>query len=322
MNRIVILAGTLLLLVAGPASAQAEQKPPAGASAQGTAQGQAGVAATGEGAAATAGTSGSADAAAGGSSASLAEGTEVSAALARPVDAGKARPGDEVTARTTKDIRSDGQVVIPRGSKLVGRVTQARPRGGSAGGDASSQLGIVFDHAVLKDGGTVALNGVVTALAAARATGATGGDRAGSGGSGAGGPPAGSAGGLAGTVGGTVGGAAGVTTGAIGNVGGAVGGAASAATRSAGAVGGLDVAGGLKAGSRGVFGLRDLEIATLAEGGAEGSVISSTQRTVRLDSGTQMLVVAGAQAARKPAESADSAAPAEQPAREAKQDKR
>ncbi|MBX3703875.1 MAG: hypothetical protein KF822_08895, partial [Steroidobacteraceae bacterium] len=166
MKHFVTLTATLLLLAAGPASAQAVEKPATGASAQGSAQGQAGVTATRDGAAATAGSSGSADAAAGGSSASLAEGTEISAALTRPVDAGKARPGDEVSARATKDIRSGDQVVVPRGSKLVGRVTQARPRGdagggGSAGGDASSQLGIIFERAVLRDGRSIALNGVV-----------------------------------------------------------------------------------------------------------------------------------------------------------------
>jgi hypothetical protein len=306
MIRIVILAGTLLLLAAGPASAQAEQKPATGASAQGTAQGQAGVTATDEGAAATAGTAGSAEAAAGESSASLAEGTEISAALTKPVDASKARPGDEISARATKDIRTDGQVVVPRGSKLVGRVTQARARG-----DTTSQLGIVFDRAVLKDGRTVALIGAVTALAAARAAGSAG-SAGGYGAGNAGGSAAGSAGGIAGNVGGAVGGVAGATGSATTGVGGAIGGAAGAATRSTGSVGGLDVAGDLQSGSRGVFGIRDLEIASAAKGGAQGSVISSAGRNVRLESGTQMLIVAGTR-------TADSA---ENPAREEKDDRR
>jgi hypothetical protein len=236
------------------------------------------------------------------------------------VDAGKAKPGDEVSARATKDIRSDGQVVVPRGSKLVGHVTQARPRGssssgGSAGGDTTSQLGIVFDRAVLKDGSTVALNGAVTALAAARAAGSTG-SAGGYGAGNAGGSAAGSAGGIAGNVGGAVGGVAAATGRATTGVSGAIGGAAGAAARSTGAVGGLDVAGDLQSGSRGVFGIRDLEIASAAQSGAQGSVISSAGRNVRLEGGTQMLIVAGARAAEQSADSA------ENPAREAKDDRR
>jgi hypothetical protein len=121
----------------------------------------------------------------------------------------------------------------------------------------------------------------------------------------------GGGGGLAGTVGGTVGGVAGATTGAAGNVGAAVGGTAGAAVRSVGAVGGFDAAGGLKSGSRGVFGVSDLTISAAASGGAGGSVITSAGRNVRLESGTQMLLVAGANAGKQPA--ADPDAPREKP---------
>ncbi len=324
MNRTVILAGILLLFAGGVASAQQEQKPATGASAQGAAQGQAGVAAGPDGATATGSAAGAAGAEAGDASANLAQGTEVSAALTRPVDAGKAKPGDEVTARATQDIRSGGEVVVPRGSKLIGRVTRAEPRrSGSAGGSSASQLGILFDRAVLKDGSTVALNGAVAAIGAARAAGSAGGERANAGASGAGGmagSATGSAGGLAGTVGGTVGGMAGATTGTAGHLGATVGGTAAAAARSTGAVGGFDVAGDLKSGSRGVFGIRDLDITSATQGGAEGSVISSTRRNVRLESGTQMLIVAGARAAEESADSAES--PAERPGREVKDDRR
>jgi hypothetical protein len=81
------------------------------------------------------------------------------------VDAKKNKPGDEVVATVAQDVKSNGQVVIPRGSKLFGRVTEAKPHGegsgdasGSGSGaaaaaaDTSSRLGLVFDHAVLKDG--------------------------------------------------------------------------------------------------------------------------------------------------------------------------
>jgi hypothetical protein len=319
MNRIVILTGTLLLLTSAGAAGEEPRKPPT-AAAQGAAGAQGGITASGEGATASGRTAGSAQAGAGSSSASLAQGTEISATLTKPVDAGKAKPGDPVEARATKDLRSGDEVLVPRGSRLIGRVTQASPRvQGSAGGN--SALGIVFDRAVLKDGRSLALNGAVTALGAARTTAAPGFGGA-SGGGGAAGSASGSGGGLTGTVGGTVSGVAGGATSTVGNVGATAGGAAGAAARSAGAVGGFEAGGGLMSGSRGVFGMRGLEIASATDASAEGSVISSAQRTVRLEGGTQMLIVAGGRAAEKPAEDAQKAPPArDKPGQDAREDR-
>lgn len=329
MNCKWIFVGIFLFLAGDVASAQEEQKPATGASAQGAVAGQGSTSAAPKGASATGAVAGSADAAAGQSSGRLAQGTEISATLTNPVDAGEAKPGDPVEARATKDIRSGSEVVIPRGSKLLGRITKVEPRGGgSAGGESESQLGFVFDRALLKDGREVALNGAVTALAAARMAGSAGGGSAGGSGFGAGnvaGSTAGATGGLTGAVGGTVGGVAGVAGGTAGQVGAIAGGTASAIVRSPGAIGGFDVGGNLKSGSHGVFGLRDLQIAGATESGAEGSVISSMKRDVRLEGGTQMLVVAGARATEQTAESAGSAetaAPADQRGREVKDDKR
>lgn len=310
MNYAVLLAAALSLCAGSAAGAEEPQKPATGASAQGAAQGQATATAGREGAGASGSAAGAAGAQADGSSASLAQGTEVSATLTKPVDAGKAKPGDPVEARAAKDVRSGGTVLVPRGSKLFGRVTHAEPRGGgSQGGKSPSRLGIVFERAVLKDGSSVALNGAVAAIATAQAAGNSGGGAVDGGASGSGGPAggaAGAAGNVAGGVGGTVSGVAG----AVGNLGTTVGGAASAAARSPGAVGGLDVSGHLRTGSRGVFGPGDLQIVGAGQGSGEGSVIRSTQRTVRLEGGTQMLIVAGASAG-KPAEPA-----AEKPVRE------
>ena len=315
MKHAMLVTGTLLALAAGGAIAQEEKKPASGATVQGSAQGQAGVQADESGAAATGKAAGTAGAQAGESSAALAQGTEINATLTRPVDAGKARPGDEVTAKASKDIKSGGTVVVPRGSRLFGHVTSARPHGsGAASGGLASQLGIVFDRAVLKDGSVVMLNGAVAAIGAVRAAGAAGGSApdAGAAGAGSGAGSAGAAGGgLASTVGGTVGGVAGTTTGAAGNVGTTVGGTAGATVRSVSAVGGYDASGGLQSGSRGVFGIRDLDIAAAATSGAEGSVITSAKRNVRLESGTQVLLVSGASVGRQPV--ADPDAPEKKP---------
>src|SRR6202163_63827 len=79
----------------------------------------------------------------------LQSGSTVQAELSKPVDVRKNKPGDEVIAKTTQDMKSDGKVVLPKGSKIVGKVTQAQAR---ANGKDESQLGIAFDHAILKDG--------------------------------------------------------------------------------------------------------------------------------------------------------------------------
>src|SRR6266571_515192 len=102
---------------------------------------------------------------AGPNGASLASGTAINATLNGSVDAKKNKPGDTVTARTAEAVKSDGKVVLPKGTKLIGHVTQAKAR---AKGESESALGIVFDKAVLKNGEEVGLNVAIQAMAAAQ----------------------------------------------------------------------------------------------------------------------------------------------------------
>jgi hypothetical protein len=66
---------------------------------------------------------------------------------------------------------------------------------------------------------------------------------------------------------------------------------------STGAVGGLSASGQWLAGSRGVFGIGDLQLTSAAAGSAQGSLITSASRNVRLDGGTRLLLVGSAGAA-------------------------
>ena len=84
---------------------------------------------------------------------------------------------------------------------------------------------------------------------------------------------------------------------------GSVGGVADTTGGSAGAVGGLDAAGRLSLGSKGVFGLKDLGLALSAAGA--GSVITSSTRNVRLESGTSLLLVSSTRQQAKGAECTD-----------------
>src|SRR5882757_739529 len=96
---------------------------------------------------------------------SLAAGSAFNAALSSPIDSKKCKPGDEVTAHTTEAVKSEGRTVIPKGSKVVGHVTQAAAR---AKGESESALGIVFDKAILKNGQEIPLSAGIQAIAAAQ----------------------------------------------------------------------------------------------------------------------------------------------------------
>jgi hypothetical protein len=95
-------------------------------------------------------------------SASVPPGTTVQAELLKAVDAKKAKPGDEVVAKVTQEVKANDKVVLPKGSKVMGKVTQAQ---GRAKGQDESELGLVFDSAVLKDGTQVPISFTIQAVA-------------------------------------------------------------------------------------------------------------------------------------------------------------
>jgi hypothetical protein len=276
---------------------QSVQAPGASANVNASGQAQASGGQQQKGSQATASGNGSSSATVTGSGASsaaaLSSGTTLQAELTKPLDARKAKPGDEVTAKVTHDVKADGKVVIHKGSQLIGHVTEAQARSKE---HADSRLGIAFDKAVLKGGQELSFNGMVQALAppvqATLSTAteensmlsapapASGGSRSSGGGL---------LGGVTTTTTGTVSGATKTVTGATtGTVNGAVAGTSAVA-------GGLTAQGNLTSASRGAIGLQGLTLNSVAAGSAQGSVISSTSRNVKLDSGTQMLLqVSGA----------------------------
>src|SRR5260370_37747971 len=162
-----------------------------GAQASSSASGSTSVQADKSSATASSNTSTSTSAKAGHSSASLSDGTAMNATLSQPVDAKKNKPGDQVTAKTTEATKSERKVVIPKGSQLVGHVTECKQRSKE---EKESALRIVFDKAMLKNGDEIPLNVPVRALAAAQtaaASSAGGDDLAAGGGAIGGGPPSG-----------------------------------------------------------------------------------------------------------------------------------
>jgi type IV secretory pathway VirB10-like protein len=84
----------------------------------------------------------------------LPAGTTLQAELTKPVDARKSNPGDRVLAKVTHGVKVNGSVVIPKGSRLVGHVTEVKARSKD---QATSYVGIAFDRAVSKNGTEMSL---------------------------------------------------------------------------------------------------------------------------------------------------------------------
>ena len=244
---------------------------------------------------ASAASSASASAQAGQKSIALANDTAIQARLTAPLDARKNKEGDRVAARTTEAVKQDGQVVLPKGSRLLGHVTQAKAR---AKGETESSLGIVFDRAVLKNGQEMPLNVVVQAVAAAQSAASVApaeSDMTNSAGGMASSQAGRSGGGLLSTAGSAVSGAASTVTTTTGAAGGVVGSTANTATSATGSLAGHNVAGALTSSSSGVIGLQGLTLNSEAANATQGSIITSSTKNVHLDSGTRLLLHARGQ---------------------------
>jgi hypothetical protein len=213
-------------------------------------------------------------------SSTIAAGSAIHATLAKPVDARHSKPGDQVMAKTTENVNRDGQVVLPKGSKMVGHVTEAKIY---SRGESNSELGMAFDYAVLKDGREVPLAASIQAIASPEASSPA--DQ------GENGMAAGSAG--AKTSGGNA--AGGVLAGsgrAVGTTSGTLLNTSSPAgpLRSGTLAGASSASGGLSSSSHGAIGLRGISLDSAANSATRGSVISSPSQNVHLDAGTQMIL--------------------------------
>jgi hypothetical protein len=116
----------------------------------------------------------------------------VSGDLEDKLDTKSAKTGDSVVIKTTEKASTAQGVTIPKGSKILGHVTDVEAKGKS--GD-NSRVTVQFDQAELKGGQTMPIKSVLQSLepAGGSASGAAGGYRGGSA-AGAGMPAASSAG--------------------------------------------------------------------------------------------------------------------------------
>jgi hypothetical protein len=100
---------------------------------------------------------------AGQASASAAQATNVSAELTKKIESKDAKAGDQVFAKTTSEAHLANGTKIPKGSKLLGHVTDVQAKSKE---NHDGHVAFCFDHAVLKDGREVPVNAIVHILTA------------------------------------------------------------------------------------------------------------------------------------------------------------
>ncbi|MCU1264710.1 MAG: hypothetical protein JWM21_1028 [Acidobacteria bacterium] len=89
--------------------------------------------------------------------------SNIIAELTRTVEVKSASAGDELILKALSDVIVDGQVVIPKGSKLTGKISEVATRGKD---QPQTLLAFVVDKAVRKDGSQIPLQAIVAAIAA------------------------------------------------------------------------------------------------------------------------------------------------------------
>ena len=92
----------------------------------------------------------------------LPPGTVLSVELSKSLDTKKSKANAKIEARTATDLLVHGQIVVPRNTKIVGHVTEAKAHSKASPG---SLLGITFERMLLKGGREVPLLAAVQAIA-------------------------------------------------------------------------------------------------------------------------------------------------------------
>lgn len=229
----------------------------------------------------------------------------VTGELQGKLDSKSAKVGEPVVLRTTQKMKTADGFVIPRGSRLIGHVTEVQAH---AKGQEQSSVGIAFDRAELKNGQSFAIQSVIESVgpSAAEVEAASMADDD------AFEPPSR---GIAapGPSGGLINGGVGVGTGAVGGATSAVGGVGSGVASSAGgafnaggnAIGATgNLAGNAAAnvgrgvsGSAGAAGslgthataIPGVMLSSSASAGASG-MFTAARRNIHFDSGTEMVL--------------------------------
>jgi hypothetical protein len=206
----------------------------------------------------------------------IAPGTVIPVELTKSIDAKKVKTGDEIVATVTMDLKTNsGEIVVPKDTKVVGHVTEAQTRSKE---QKDSQVGIIFDRAVMKTGGEIEMRMSIQAIIAPQGSNsgnANNGNDQSTAAPGANGSGASSNSGRAARMGGTPPPAPNASTGSN-----------TPTDDSSAATAHEPITGK----TEGVVGFRDLKLATIATAASQGSVVSSEKNNVKLENGTFMLL--------------------------------
>jgi len=208
----------------------------------------------------------------------IAPGSVIPVQLTKSIDAKKVKTGDEVEARVTQDMKAaNGEVIVPKDTKVVGKVTEAQARNKE---QKESQVAITFDRAVMKTGGDLNVPMSIQAIIAPSYL--SGGNNSGAGeGAGQAPAPASPGGGVSpGNAGGR---SAGMGTSQASAP------AAPSAEGSGGTQNGKSAREPITGNTQGVLGMPNMKLSTTA-GTPKSSVVSSEKDNVKLESGTLMLL--------------------------------
>lgn len=202
--------------------------------------------------------------------AALMSGVNLDAQLEKTVDVNNARVGDQVILRANKSVKQDGEVLIPKGSTLVGRITEVQRRTKENG---QSRIGMIFDRIQGRDLSmpiSASIVSITNATARTAVDDAISSDVSGSSQTSSSVSRTGSSGGggLLGGVGNTVGGIVNTTSQTVGTVAGTVNQTANGATNTVGRT------------------INGLQISTSASGSAGSTTtLSSPNRNLRIEKG-------------------------------------
>ena len=86
----------------------------------------------------------------------------VFAVLTKSLESKSATANQEVILRTTSDVIVNGKVIIPKGSKLLGHVSEVATKGKD---EPQSVLAIIIEKAVTTDGTEIPLQAIIAAVA-------------------------------------------------------------------------------------------------------------------------------------------------------------
>ena len=90
----------------------------------------------------------------------LSAGTAINASLINAIDSSRSKPGDTVTAMVNEAVTYQRSVLIPKGSRITGHVVRT-----GADSNNTSALFVEFDRVTLPNGQEAALNAGIQALA-------------------------------------------------------------------------------------------------------------------------------------------------------------